>query len=334
MDRKQEDMQFLGLFSIFQVAYTIILSRRKKFLTQIGLTLILPLSFTNLAHTVVSKLLFLNINHNQFDQISSDDEAIPKYNHLSNFSITWSFWLFEAAYLTFSHIFSLLSIAAVVYTIACIYTGREVTFNQVMRVVPKIWKRLMLTCLSTFAAFFVYNIVAIILTLIFIRVLYFVSTDYVVPVLIVLRILYAAGFVYMVIVLQLANVVTVLEDAHGFHALSKSKALIKGKMGVSTVLFLMFSISVWLVQVAFQKLVVDSGDQSLGLANRVAIICLLMLFNLNLFWLVIQTVIYLVCKSYHHENIDKSALSDHLEAYLGEYVPSKTMDVRFEEFNV
>ncbi|KAE8100493.1 hypothetical protein FH972_018389 [Carpinus fangiana] len=82
MDRKQEDMQFLGLFSIFQVAYKIILSRR-KFLTQITLTLILHLSFTNLAHTEVSKLLFPNINHNQIDQISSD-EATPKYNHLSD----------------------------------------------------------------------------------------------------------------------------------------------------------------------------------------------------------------------------------------------------------
>jgi hypothetical protein len=329
MDRKQEDMQFLGLFGIFQEAYKIIFSSRKKFFTQIALTLILPLSVINLAHTEVSKLLFPNIIHNQI----FSDEATPKYNNLSDFSIT--FWLFEAAYLTFAVIFSLLSVAAVVYTIACIYTGREVTFDKVMRVVPKIWKRLMLTCLSTFAAFFVYSIVAVILMSIFIIVVYFVSTDYVVPVPIVLGILYAVGFVYMVIVLQLANVVTVLEDARGFHALSRSKALIKGKMGVSTILLLMFNISVWLVQVAFQKLVVDGGE-SLGLVNRVAIgiICLLLLFNLNLFWLAIQTVIYLVCKSYHHENIDKFALSDHLEAYLGEYVPLKTKDVQFEEFNV
>lgn len=323
-------MQFLGLFGIFQEAYKIIFSWRKKLFTQITLTLILPLSFINLAHTEISKLLFPNINHNQI----SSDEATPKYNQLSDFSIT--FWLFEAAYLTFALIFSLLSIAAVVYTIACSYTGREVTFEKVMSVVPKIWKRLMLTCLSTFAAVFAYTIVAVILTLIFIAVVYFfVSTNFVVPVLIVLGILFAAGFVYMVIVLQLANVATVLEDAHGFHALSKSKALIKGKMGLSTIIVLMFNISGWLIQVAFQKHVVDGGE-SLGLVNRVAIgiICLLLLLKLNLFGLAIQTVLYLVCKSYHHENIDKSALSDHLEAYPGGYVPLKTKDVQFVEFNV
>ncbi|KAJ6774139.1 PROTEIN putative-RELATED [Salix purpurea] len=58
-------------------------------------------------------------------------------------------------------IFSLLSTAAVVYTIACIYTAREVTFKKVMSVVPKVWKRLMITFLSIFIAVFLYNVVSI-----------------------------------------------------------------------------------------------------------------------------------------------------------------------------
>ncbi|KAM7511168.1 hypothetical protein LguiB_010043 [Lonicera macranthoides] len=57
------------------------------------------------------------------------------------------------------------------------------------------------------------------------------------------------------------------------------------------------------------------------------------LFKLILFGLVFQTIIYFVCKSYHHENIDKSALSNHLEdIYLGEYLLLKPKDVQLEQY--
>ncbi|KAF9682697.1 hypothetical protein SADUNF_Sadunf05G0135600 [Salix dunnii] len=46
----------------------------------------------------------------------------------------------STAHLTLFLIFSLLSTAAVVYTIACIYTDREVSFNKVMSGVPRVWK--------------------------------------------------------------------------------------------------------------------------------------------------------------------------------------------------
>ncbi|GKU90554.1 hypothetical protein SLEP1_g4537 [Rubroshorea leprosula] len=47
--------------------------------------------------------------------------------------------------------------------------------------------------------------------------------------------------------------------------------------------------------------------------------------------LVIQIVIYFVCKSYYHEDVDE-ALSNHLKAYLsGKHVPLKSKDVQLEE---
>ncbi|XP_062158601.1 uncharacterized protein LOC133866051 [Alnus glutinosa] len=311
-------------------AWKIIFSwRPRNVFTQITLTLILPLSFIALAHMEASKLLFPNTIHNEivFNQTQA---GAPKYHKLSDLtSERITFWLFVAAYFTFVLIFSLVSTSAVVYTIACIYTGREVTFEKVMSVVPKVLKRLMLTFVSTFVAVFAYSIVASLLMLIFITlVIFLASVKFLVPIVIVLGIVYVAGLVYMAIVWQLASVVTVLEDTCGFRAMMKSKALIKGKTGVATIISLMFNISVWLVQVAFEKLVVR-GESS-GMVSRVAIgiICLLLLSKLTLFGLVIHTVIYLVCKSYHHENIDKPALSDHLEVNLGEYVPLKPRDVQ------
>ena len=57
-----------------------------------------------------------------------------------------------------------------------------------------------------------------------------------------------------------------------------------------------------------------------GFSGAYGIICLLLLFKMILFGLVIKTVIYLVCKSYHHGNIYKFVLSDHLKVYLGDYL--------------
>jgi hypothetical protein len=37
----------------------------------------------------------------------------------------------------------------------------------------------------------------------------------------------------------------------------------------------------------------------------------------------VQSVLYFVCKSHHNESIDRYALSEHLDGYLGEYMPLK-----------
>ncbi|KAF3440123.1 hypothetical protein FNV43_RR18401 [Rhamnella rubrinervis] len=66
------------------------------------------------------------------------------------------------------------------------------------------------------------------------------------------------------------------------------------------------------------------------------IVCSMLLIVLSLFGLVMETVLYFVCKSYHNENVDKLALSGHLDQVyvLGDYVPLKTADdVQLEKFN-
>ncbi|GMP53130.1 hypothetical protein CsSME_00018690 [Camellia sinensis var. sinensis] len=53
----------------------------------------------------------------------------------------------------------------------------------------------------------------------------------------------------------------------------------------------------------------------------------------NLVGLMVQRVFYYVCKSYHHQGIDKSALCDHLGGYLGEYMPLKN-NIQMENLDV
>ncbi|KAF7829770.1 putative transmembrane protein [Senna tora] len=332
MDREQEEMQFLGLFGVYKESLKMISSWRKMF-TQITLTLILPLSFIFLFHIEVSNLLFRKIRHNT-EEMNEFQPDSPQHQKLSDLlSSEWTvFFLFKLFYFTLLLIFSLLSTSAVVYTIASIYTARDVTFTKVMSVVPKVWKRLLVTFLCTFAAFLAYNLMAILLIILWALTLG--PTNGGIAFLVIILIFYYAGFVYLTVVWHLASVVTVLEDSYGFKAMMKSKELIKGKMWVAILIFLMLNVSYVLIQVLFKKVVVRGWRLSSFDRTAYGIVCFLLLSFLLLFWLVVQTVLYFVCKSYHHENIDKSALSDHLEVYLGEYEPLKPKDVQLEQYQV
>ncbi|CAJ1971969.1 unnamed protein product [Sphenostylis stenocarpa] len=332
MEREQEEMQFVGFFGVYKEASKIILSWRRIF-SQITLTLILPLSFIFLIHIEVSNLLFRKILYNSIVMNETKPDT-PRYNKLSDMiSSEWiTLVLFKLVYFTLLLVFSLLSTSAVVYTIASIYTAKEVTFKRVMSVVPKVWKRLMLTFLCAFAAFFAYNIVTMLVIFLCALVIGFSTGGVVVFVL--LAVLYFIGFVYLTVVWQLASVVTVLEDSWGIRAMMKSKELIKGKMVLSIFVFFTLVGSFVLIRVLFKQTVVEGWSVNSVDRTAYGVLCFLLLSCLFLFGLVVQTVIYFVCKSFHHENIDKSALADHLEVYRGEYVPLTAKDVQLEQYQV
>ncbi|TKY56047.1 hypothetical protein E2542_SST20476 [Spatholobus suberectus] len=190
----------------------------------------------------------------------------------------------------------------------------------------------MLTFLCAFAAFFAYNIVTMLVVFLCAVTIGVSSGGFVVFYLIV--VLYFIGFVYLTLVWQLASVVTVLEDSWGFKAMVKSKELIKGKMVLSIFIFFTLVLSFVLIRILFKKMVVDGWSVSSVDRTAYGVLCFLLLSCLFLFGLVLQTVLYFVCKSYHHENIDRSALADHLEVYRGEYVPLTAKDVQLEQYQV
>lgn len=146
-----------------------------------------------------------------------------------------------------------------------------------------------------------------------------------------LSVSYVVGFVYISVVWHLASVVSVLEDVYGIQAMLKGKELIKGKMVLSCGVFFTFTVLFLGGQLVFQTLVVLGSSKYYGLRIVLGILCFLLLFKVFLFGLVAQTILYFVCKSYHHQNIDKPLLSDHLEVYHGDYVPLKEQDVQLGE---
>ncbi|KAJ4967549.1 hypothetical protein NE237_019398 [Protea cynaroides] len=333
MDREPEELQFLGLFGIYKESINIIFSWRKIF-NKITLVLILPLTFIFLAHIQISDLIFSKIIQNQ-EALDFTRSGTASYNSLTDrISKEWiAFWLFKAIYLFFLLIFSLLSTSAVVYTIASIYTAKDLTFKKVMTVVPKVWKRLMVTFLWSFIIVFLYNfIAAIFFVLVIISVGGTAAGTFI---LIALLLIYFSGVVYISVLWHLASVISVLEDFKGIKAMMKSKALIKGKMWIACAIFVKLIIALILIQYGFERLVVV-GDRFGGIGIRVfyAFVCFLLLMQLFMFGLVVQTVFYFVCKSYHHENIDRSMLADHLEVYAGEYIPLNGKNIQLEQYDI
>ncbi|KAB1210557.1 hypothetical protein CJ030_MR6G010853 [Morella rubra] len=324
MDREQE-LQFLGFFGIFKESFKIISSWRKIF-GQITLALVIPLSALSLAHIVISDLLFSNVTNDIGNRLVGNTQGSTDVNS----SKVATFLLFEAAYFISLLILSLLATAAVVYTIACIYTAKEITFKKVMSAVPRVWKRLAVTFLWSFAVAFVYNVVAGVILFLWAR--FLGGTGVGLILIVILAVAYLIGIVYITIVWDLASVVSVLEEVYGIKSMMKSRALIKGKMGVAVAFLILLSICIAGIEFVFEAFVVNDEFLSLGIRIVVGILCCLLLFMLVLFGLVVQTVIYFVCKSYHHESIDRPSLTAHLEAYLGNYVhlnPAK--DVQLSE---
>lgn len=332
MDKEQEEIQFLGFFGIFKESFNIVPAWRKIF-SQISLALIFPLAFIYLAHIQISQYLFTNILRNEYilDRIP---KGTPTYDNISDIlSSEWAaYWLFKIGYLIFFLILALLSTSAVVYTIACIYTAKDITFKKVMSIVPKVWKRLMATFIWNFIIVVGYNIVAVLVS--FTCIVLIPPGVFSSMILIILLVLYLVGLVYISVIWHLASVVSVLEESYGLNAMIKSQDLIKGKIGISMVILVIVNIFFFGIEFAFEWFVVLGHGGGLVFRIGVGIVCLALLSMLILFGLIIQTIIYFICKSYHHENIDKSSLADHLEVYLGEYVPLKSKDVQLEHFNV
>ncbi|PWA85260.1 hypothetical protein CTI12_AA150920 [Artemisia annua] len=333
MDRPQEELQFLGLFGIYKETIKTIISWRKIF-TQITLTFILPLAFIFLAHMEVSNLISGKIMNTDFQKHLTRPGTL-RYNKLTDaLRSEWiTYWLLKATYFTFLIAFSLLSTSAVVYTTACIYASRNLTFTSVCNVVPKVWKRLIVTFLCAFVVFFIYNMLAFFMVVSFMLLL--PADTFGDVVFHIMLIFYFIGFVYISIIWQMACVVSVLDSSYGVKAMMKSKNLIKGKRWVAIFIFSKIHLSFFAVQIIFELFVVYG--HALGVWRRVgfAVLCLLVLSKLFLFGFVAQTILYLVCKSYHHENVDKSSLADLLEGYLGDYAALSADDnVQLEQTRV
>ncbi|OWM71172.1 hypothetical protein CDL15_Pgr011299 [Punica granatum] len=312
MERSRlERHKFLGACGMFRESFRVITARKKLF-AQITLALILPLCALLLAQSTVTQLILLNTLKTDGGSRLDTDGNIPEYMALLYNKYGWVVVLaIKVVYFTLVVIFSLLATSAVVYMVACVYISKDATFKKVMTVVPKVWLRLIVTFLWIFLVFVVYTLIFVgllFLCLLFSRVIEIVL-------LVILVVAYVVGIVYITIVSELAYVVSLLEDVYGRKALSRSKALLKGKLWTVVGLFVLLSVCSGLVEFGFEVLVVLGLVHIIALKVLVGVVIWFLFAFVTLVGLVTFIVIYFVCKSYLHEDLDMAIIADHLNFY-------------------
>ncbi|KFK31603.1 hypothetical protein AALP_AA6G134500 [Arabis alpina] len=321
MDLAAEELQFLTIGGILRESTTIPKFSPKTFYL-ITLTLIFPLSFAILAHS-----LFTHPILDQLDQIPPSDQS--QTNH------EWTLlFVYQFIYIIFLFAFSLLSTAAVVFTVASLYTGKPVSFSSTMSAIPLVLKRLFITFLWVSLMMLVYNSVFLLFLVVLIIAIDIQSFILAVFSMVVIFVLFLGVHVYMTAWWHLASVVSVLEPIYGIAALKKSYELLNGRTNMACSMVFMYLATCGFIAGVFGSVVVRGGDD-FGLFTKITIGGFLVgvLVIVNLVGLLVQSVFYYVCKSFHHQAIDKSALHDHLGGYLGDYVPLKS-SIQMENFDI
>ncbi|XP_074374285.1 uncharacterized protein LOC141714680 [Apium graveolens] len=234
MEASQEDMKLLGVPGIYRESHKIMTPWRTIF-NQLILAFILPLCFIILAQAGISKIQLSRIQ----GQKCGENYTYTSPDRVVHIRI-------NLAYFAFPSIFSLLSTSAVVYTIACINANRDVSFTKVMSIMPQLCIRrgLVVTFVVRDVLIFIYIVVAV-LTIAFCL---NIGGIICIVLLLILLIGYIIGFVYIITELQLATVVTILEESHGLEAMKTSRKLTKGKFGVVLSIAFMLNVLVWTIQ--------------------------------------------------------------------------------------
>lgn len=322
MDREPDEMRTLGVGGICKEAYNILRLHVRLFLS-LAVTLVLPLGVIFFCHGFVLDPLLNKINRNE-EELTHEVGSPAAARTNSRLSAEYfGLALMGLVYLIFVLLFSLLSTAAIVYTVASIYTAKGLSYVKVLSVVPKVWKRLFMTFLWAHVLIFFYNVAFLFILFLVLLLQFSIGvnlTIIVVPVVIVFYCL----LVYIYMVYNLACVVTVLEDSHGIGSLRKSMELIKGKRWVACAVFLIYWFFTYIVGLIYNILVRSPAHLHSVVGSIFLGLLLLLLWTaFSLIGTLVQTVVYFVCKSYHHESIDRYALSEYLDGYLGEYMPLK-----------
>ncbi|CAN0855070.1 hypothetical protein LINGRAHAP2_LOCUS6109 [Linum grandiflorum] len=326
MDRPPEELQSLSVPEILMQSISIPKQSPKTFYL-ITLTLIFPLSFAILAHSLFTHPIIAQLE-NTPDPDDDSDPTVARYE--------WTLLIFQFWYSIFLFAFSLLSTAAVVFTVASLYTAKPVSFSSTAAAIPRLFKRLFVTFVFVALLMFLYNAVFLIVLVVFVIVIDTSeqSPGAILSALLLVFAVFLAVHVYITALWHLASVVSVLEPVYGFAAMKKSYELLKGKTGAAFVMVFGYLIICGVVNTVFGSIVVHGG-LDYGLATRFVVGGSLVgvLVVMNLVGLLVQSVYYYVCKSYHNQGIDKMALHDQLGEYLGEYVPLKS-NIQLENLNV
>lgn len=161
---------------------------------------------------------------------------------------------------------SLLSKAAVVYSVDCTYSRKHVDSSKFFVIVRKIWKRIVVTYLWT-CVVIVSCLVSFFVLLVAVSSAFSVMgfpPDLILYPAMVVGLIFSIILANSIIICNIAIVISVLEDASGTKALMRASSLIKGQTQVGLLIFLGSTIGMAFVEGLFEHRVktLSYGDGS------------------------------------------------------------------------
>ncbi|XP_047326287.1 uncharacterized protein LOC124929954 [Impatiens glandulifera] len=298
MDPSQEKLQNDHDLTIAHIIKetTRIPTKSPKTFFLVTLTLILPLSLAMIANSIFTFPVFL----------------LTHITHPIRF-----FFLYDIYHIILIAL-SILSTSAVVFISASIYTSKPVSFSSTMSAIPNLFARLFKTFLYISLVFSLHNLLLILFVHLAIIAEETYSSLLTTFVILAVAVVLMQVQIYITALSSMASAVSVLEPVNGFCAFKKSYQLLKGKTAMIFYLMHSYVFFSFCVNLFSGTAVIGRGVEC-SLVFRIVFGGFLvgLLVVLNLYGLVMISVFYYVCKSYHCETIDKTALFDH----LGEYVP-------------
>lgn len=319
MEKHNELKAALGFFGVLKETFELIFSNKKIF-SQITLALIVPLSLILQANILVTQLLSSKIfgnndnMHPTFDIFQYSNLNLSELNSFKGVA----FWaLIKFSYFFFTLIFSFLCTSTVAFIVSCIYTGKDINVKKAFSIIPKVWKQVLFTLLISLFIVFSYDVVfgsLLVLTL------GFLFNGPAIIAAVVALILFFAGSLYITITWHLAIVVSVLEEnVYGIKAITKSRFLLKGKIGIAMGMLVISGVCSAVIDAIFQKFALrELLIQNVGIRVGIGVFCFLLESLLILFDLVVQTVVYYVCKSYHADSFAGDASHQQKVNYIEE----------------
>ncbi|XP_066309839.1 uncharacterized protein [Miscanthus floridulus] len=319
MELASTDLAALGAAELVRVSASIPRAAPRTF-ALLTACLVSPLSFAVLAHSLFTHPILRRIQgatHNELAQ-----------------------WLrlfaYQFLYLIVLFTFSLLSTAAAVFTVASLYAAKHASISSSLAALPPILPRLLRTFLWVSLLMLAYHLVFALTVLLLIIVFIPNASESAPPSLSFVLFLLVVVFVFLGIhvyisaLWHLASVISVLEPLCGLAAMAKSKQLLQGRTGTAATLvvsyFAVCGVTSSLFRAAVVKGRAEEGSFGLALPGRLLVgaVLVCVLVCVNLLGLLVQSVFYYACKAFHNQQIDRTALYEHLGGYLGEYVPLKS----------
>ncbi|KAK9135072.1 hypothetical protein Syun_014402 [Stephania yunnanensis] len=319
MNAELEQLKHLGFLKIFKESYNLIVSKWRHIFSKIFLVFIFPFCFLILADMILTDHLSLSIAGKTINLLD-DYEPTNMYNRqMKHDRDVHSILLgvFTLLYFLIGLVvFYLFAISAISYVVACIYASKDTNLKQAIRVVLKAWKKLVVTYLWNFVIQFVYIGVFVALAVACV-VIGSREGKLIIGIVIgvILFISFVVGLIYFNVIWSLASVVSVLEECYGLQAFKRSRDLMKGKKKLCIGIYMVFQVLLVIIQGGYFTLALFLFPVFVYVIA--GIVFFVPLLGVVLLGFVVQTVLYLVLKSYQNEGIDKSSLGAQLDGYLG-----------------